>query len=108
MARDEKKELVDFLESRAFRPVLDRRPDDYPSESDRQKLRDVQGATRRDLDRYREDYGSAREVIDNYKADLTSSAGRKVRSELHELRLPTLDDVQEDFREKVEDLGLKY
>ncbi len=105
---DAKKELVDFLERRAFRPVLDKSEDAYASEADRRKLREVKGATRRDLRRYREEYSSARQVIDNYKGDLTSDSARAVARELNELDLPTLGDIEPQFRTKVEDLGLDY
>ena len=108
MASDAKQELVDFLESRAFRPVLDRDPDQYGSDSDRQKLADVQRATRSEIDRYRHEYTSSQDVIQNYKDDLTSEPAKKVDRELNDLGLPTLRDIEPEFRRKVEDLGFDY
>jgi len=108
MASDAKQELVDFLESRAFRPVLDRDPGDYGSDADRRKLAEVQRATRSEIDRYRHEYTSAQDVIQNYKDDLTSEPAKKVDRELNDLGLPTLRDIEPEFRRKVEDLGFDY
>ncbi len=105
---DAKKELVDFLERRAFRPILDSRPGDYDSDADRRKLAEVQRATRSEIERYRQNYTSARDVIDNYKDDLTSEPARKIDQELDLLGLPTLRDIEPEFRKKVEELGFDY
>ncbi len=108
MSDSAKEKLVDFLEQRAFRPVLDKRPDDYSSQSDKRKLVDVQRATRSEVDRYRHRYTSARDVIDNYKDDLTSEPAKEVDRELNDLGLPTLRDIEPQFRKKVEELGFDY
>ncbi len=108
MASDAKKELVDFLESRAFKPVLDKKPNDYSSDSDRRKLADVQRATRSEIDRYRNDYSSAQQVIQMYKDDLTSEPAKEIDRELDQLGLPTLRDIEPEFRKKVEELGFEY
>ncbi len=108
MASDAKKELVDFLESRAFRPVLNKKADDYGSDSDRRKLADVQRATRSEIERYRKEYSSAQQVIQMYKDDLTSEPAQEVDRELNDLGLPTLRDIEPEFRRKVEQLGFDY
>ncbi len=103
-----KNDLVDFLERRAFSPVLKRKPDDYDSDSDRRKLAEVQRATRSELDRYRHEYSSASDVIRNYKDDLTSEPAKKIDRELDALGLPTLRDIEPEFKRKVEELGFDY
>ncbi len=108
MASDARRELVDFLESRAFNPVLNKKPDDYGSDSDRRKLADVQRATRSEIERYRHEYTSAQDVIRNYKDDLTSEPAREIDRELDQLGLPTLRDIEPQFRKKVEELGFDY
>ncbi len=108
MASDAKKELVDFLESRAFKPVLSKTPDDYRSDSDRRKLADVQRATRSEVDRYRKEYSSAQQVIQMYKDDLTSEPAKEIDRELDQLGLPTLRDIEPQFRKKVQELGFDY
>ncbi len=108
MSDSAKEKLVDFLEQRAFKPVLDARADDYDSDSQRRKLADVQRATRSEVDRYRHRYSSAQDVIDNYKDDLTSEPAKEVDRELNALGLPTLRDIEPEFRKKVEELGFDY
>lgn len=103
-----KDELVTFLERRAFRPILDRKPDDYGSDADRRKLQEVQRATRSELDRYRHDYSSASDVIRNFKDDLTSEPAQKIDRELDTLGLPTLREIEPDFKRRVEELGFDY
>lgn len=101
----DKDRLVDFLEKKAFRPVLNAKPDEYP-ENKRDKLRDVQRATESELERYR-NYGSAEEVYRMYRNDLTSDAAERVHRELRNLDLPTLHDVREQFEQLAEDAGAR-
>ena len=104
MATDAIRELPDFLIKRAFEPVIHAKPD-RRSESEKEKLEHVRKATRAEIDRYR-NYRSAEEVVTNFKRDLHSSTAKKVPSELKSLRLPTLDDICDEFEEKARDLGV--
>jgi hypothetical protein len=90
-----KAELLRFLDSRVFNPILKATPEGY-SNADRKKLQDVQDRTRSEKDRFHH-YRSAREIIDNYKSDLHSSTAKRVNSELDRLKLPTLPSVEDDF-----------
>lgn len=90
-----KTELLKFLDTHVFNPILKASPDDY-SESDQKKLKDVQDRTRSEQERFRH-YGSAKDVVDNYKSDLHSSTAKRVNSELEKLKLPTLPSVEEEF-----------
>lgn len=105
MATGKKRELVDFLIKKAFNPVLHAKPDGL-SEADKRKLEHVRDATRAEIDRYR-DYGSAEEVVTNFRRDLHSSAAKKVHAELKSLHLPTLDDIRDEFEDKVRELGVE-
>jgi hypothetical protein len=68
---DEKqKKLFDWLDDKAFQPVLNKNPDDYSGDK-KDKLEDVQRATRSERERYR-NYSSAQDLYDNYQDDLTS------------------------------------
>ncbi len=100
-----KEELVNFLKSRVFDPVLKAKPDDYTGH-DRDKLKHVQEATRSEIDRFH-DYGSAEDVVVNFKRDLHSEHAKKIHRESRDLNLPTLNDVREDFENKAKDLGVK-
>lgn len=100
-----KQKLVHYLEEHAFNPVLHADPDDY-SGDDRKKLKDVQQATRDEVNRYR-NYSSARDVVDNFKDDLNSDPAKKVDRELKDLNLPTLHDVQGGFEKLAHDLHVE-
>ncbi|MDW6023610.1 hypothetical protein SAZ10_17820 [Mesorhizobium sp. BAC0120] len=102
MSSDPKNQLVDFLEKRAFDPVMRAKPDGR-SETERKKLEHVQNATQSEIERYR-GYDSAKEVVVNFRRDLDSSAAKKVHSELHQLNLPTVRDIREEFEKKVASL----
>jgi len=79
---------------------------DGRSESERRKLRDVQEATRAEIERFR-DYDSAREVLVNFRRDLNSEPAEKIHAELRELNLPTVNDIRDEFEKKAEELGVK-
>jgi hypothetical protein len=102
---DAKDKLVHFLEHKAFRPVMDARPDRYPA-SKRDTLQDMQRRTQSEIDRFR-GYGSAHEVVVNFKRDLSSEPAKKVHRALHDLGLPTVEDVRDDFEKLAEELHVR-
>jgi hypothetical protein len=102
MAQSARNELLEFLDRRAFEPVLRARPEHYP-EPQRSKLEDVQRRTRTEIERFHR-YGSARDIVANVKRDLDSEPARKVHAELKELGLPTLDDIKDEFLKLAGDL----
>ncbi|YBV98304.1 hypothetical protein M1D80_16100 [Phyllobacteriaceae bacterium JZ32] len=105
MAAEARRELVDFVVERAFDPVMKAKPDGR-SESERRKLKDVQEATRAEIERFR-DYGSAREVLVNFRRDLDSDPAKKIHAELKALDLPTINDIRDEFEEKARKLGVE-
>jgi hypothetical protein len=90
-----KQELIHFLESKVFNPILRAKADDY-SGHDREMLQHVQKSTESEKERYHH-YGSAEEVVINFKRDLHSEAAKKIDSELSHLKLPRLPDVKDEF-----------
>jgi hypothetical protein len=100
MAEEKKDKLVNFLNRRAFDPVLDASESDY-SGAKKDKLKDVQQSTRAEKERFA-NYGSAAEVRRMFEDDLSSEPAKKVQRELKDLDLPTLPDVKEDFLELCE------
>jgi hypothetical protein len=101
---DAKRRLVHFLDEKAFRPVLRADPAKYP-EYKRDKVKDAQRRTEDEIERFR-NYGSANDVVVNFRRDLTSEPAKKVHRELHELGLPTLNDVREEFEMLAQELGV--
>ena len=105
MAETAKDKLIEFLESRAFDPVLKAKPEHYP-EPRRGKLLDVQRRTRLEVERFHR-YGSAREVVLNFLRDLDSEPAERVHRELKALGLPTLNDIEDEFLKFADDLHVK-
>ena len=104
MAENKKQELFDWLDSRAFQPVLKARPDDY-SGGKKDKLEHVQDATRRERERYQH-YSSAQQLYNVFKDDLSSEEAKEVHADLRDLDLPTLNDCKDEFEKKAQDLGV--
>ncbi len=100
-----RKKLLDLIDHKAFDPVLNADPKDYP-ESQRNKLNDVQSTTRSTKKRYHDSYETAHDVYLNYKRDLSSAAAEDVSRELRDLDLPTLTDIKDEVEKKAHDLGV--
>jgi len=90
-----KKELLGFLDSRVFNPILRARKDNY-KESQQQALADVQGSTKSEKQRFH-GYGSAQDIRDNYMSDLHSETAKRINRELKRLKLPSLPEVKDEF-----------
>jgi hypothetical protein len=102
---DEKqKKLFEWLDDKAFQPVLNKGADDYSGDK-KDKLKDVQQATRSERKRY-QNYSSAQDLYDNYRDDLDSQAAKEVDRELDELNLPKLSDFQKEFSKKAREVGI--
>jgi hypothetical protein len=99
-----KEKLVDFLERKAFDPVLRARPENY-AEGQRAKLAHVQDATRTERERFHR-YGSAEKVVQMFKDDLNSEPAQKIHRELRALDLPTLNDFRDEFERLADELGI--
>lgn len=107
MARGNAKEkLVDFLDKKAFRPILEAAPDRYEV-GERDMLAHVQKATRREQERYHKEYRSAEEVRQRFREDLDSEPARRVNRELEHLGLPTLPSIEPEFERLCGTLGVK-
>jgi hypothetical protein len=104
--RDARDKLVRFLDRRAFDPVLRASPDAYASAADRRLLEDVQKRTVTEQRRYRQSYRTADEVRENFMRDLSSAPAKKVHAELRRLKLPALPDLEDDFLDLCDELGV--
>ena len=100
-----KEELLQFLDRKAFNPVLRAKSDDFP-ETQRERLADVQKKTRRERDRYHH-YGSAGEIVRMFHDDLDSEPAKKVHRSLDALGLPTLNDLRDEFDRLAHKLGAR-
>lgn len=108
MSKQEAREqLLDLLDKKAFNPILKASPDDYSSDADKKKLQEVQRTTRNTQQSYHEKYKTAQDVQTNFRRDLSSEAAKKVHRELQHLKLPTLNDIKDEFEQLADKLGVK-
>ena len=83
--------------------MLNAKPDRY-SEHERSQLAEVQRATQAEIERYRK-YESAEKVVRMFKDDLNSEPAKRIHRELHQLGLPALDGVRDEFLDLAERLS---
>jgi hypothetical protein len=102
---DARRKLLDFLEHKAFQPVLRADPKHVPANR-RDTLREMQDKARTEIERFRH-YGPAEEIVTNFRRDQHSAPARKVHQALAELGLPTVNDVRDDFEKLARELGVK-
>ncbi len=99
MAQTPRDTLLDWLERRAFRPVLRADPQAYPRQK-RSKLKGVQDRARTELERFHS-CRSATEIVWRFKHDLRSPLVRELRRDLDDLGLPTPRRLQHQFEDVV-------
>ncbi len=80
--KNAREELLNFLDKKAFDPVLKASAERYHSESAKKKLEDAKQSTAGTKKRYHEEYGTAEEVLKRFKDDLSSEVAKKVQNEL--------------------------
>ena len=98
MSDNQKREkLLSLLDKKVFDPVLKASPDDYSSEADKEKLQSVQKTTRNTQHSYHQKYTTAQAVSKNFHDDLHSEAAKKVHRTLQDLKLPTVEDIKDEF-----------
>ena len=107
MSKEEtKKKLLDFLDEKAFDPIINRDKGDYDSEDQKKKLEDVKRSTKSEKKRFH-NYDSPEEVKENYLNDLNSEPAQKINAELKDLSLPRLPQFKDDFLQLCDKLGVK-
>jgi len=102
---DAKQELLNFINKKAFDPILKAKPAKY-KEEDRSALQDIQRKTENEKKQFAEEYSSADEVKKNYLSNVRSKAAAKVNDQLEKLGLPTLPQHKEEFIKLCEKLGV--
>lgn len=107
MTQDEKKEkLLDFLNKKAFDPILEKSKDDYDSEEKKRKLEEIQHSTKNQKERFQK-YDSPEEVRENYLTELSSNTDDEILEELKELDLPRLQQFKKEFLDLCKEMDVK-
>lgn len=92
---DARHEMLALLDHRVFGPAINADPKRYPGDRQRE-LADVKKTAKETQESYHH-YGSAEHIKSMFQDDLRSPYGKRQTDELHELGLPALSDVKDDF-----------
>jgi hypothetical protein len=97
--------LLGYLDEHVFEPVLKSRLDGRP-QNQHSNLDELQQAALIERERF-QSCRSAEDVCQMFEDELRSETVRTQQRQLRELELPTLDDVQLDFRQMADELGIR-
>lgn len=103
MNKNPKDILIEFLDQKAFTPVLSEPEDKYEGR-DREILRDVKFRTEAEKKRY-DEYRNVRELRMQFLSDVRSPVAAKLNRELERFSLPTLPSVADEFMALVEQIN---
>ena len=103
--KDNRKQLLDFINKKAFDPILKAKPNKF-KEEEREVLEDLQRKTENEKKQFEEEYTTAEEIKKNYLSNVHSKAAAKVNDQLQKLGLPTLPEHKDEFMELCEKLGI--
>jgi hypothetical protein len=101
------KQLLDFLDKKAFNPILNKSEDDFKSEIEKRNFHHVRRSTQSEKERFHTRYHSAEEIKSNYLDDLNSSAAKKIDPIIESLGLPSLPQFRDEFIQLCNSLGVK-
>lgn len=103
---EQKKELLNFLDRKAFDPILRKSADEYDSDAKKKKFEHVKKSTEKEKERFH-NYNTAHDIKVNFRRDLNSEPAKKVHSELKYLDLPRLPELQDEFYQLCDELGVE-
>jgi hypothetical protein len=101
------KQLLDFLDSNAFDPIINKTEADFTSEDQKRTFSHIKRSTQSEKERFHTRYQSPEELKRNYLSDLSSSAAKRIDPQIESLGLPTLPKFRQDFIKLCDRLGVK-
>ncbi|KMQ51776.1 hypothetical protein CHISP_1272 [Chitinispirillum alkaliphilum] len=101
-----KQQLLDFLDSKIFDPVLEALPEQYSTEREKKMLIDVQEIARYEKDHYHFQLMSAKEIKEEYLKEVSRDGGGRISRELEDLELPKLHLFREQFLDLCRELQI--
>lgn len=104
MAKDTKKELLNFIKHKAFDVIL-KRDTTKMDDKEKEQLTELQRKTKNEQEKFH-GYGSAKEVKENFLQNVRSKPANKLNNELKDFKLPTLPDLKDDFEALCEKFGV--
>ncbi len=105
MASFARRQLVDFLIEKVYEPVMSARAYGR-SPQDKQRLLDIQEATRAKIDALRAT-ATAEAVVREVRRELAAPGAAGLQADLLALKLPSLAGVKDEFERKVRALGVE-
>lgn len=94
-ANDVKKLLTDFINKKAFNPILKARPEKF-SDKELEEFEEVKRKTENEKKNF-EKYASTEEMKRNYLSNVRSKSAAKVNDQLKKLGLPTMPEHKYEF-----------
>jgi len=104
-AKDNRQQLVDFINKKLFDPILKAKPDKL-KEEDKKILEDIQRKTEDEKRKFNEVYTTAKEVKENYLDNVRSKPAAKLNDQLEKFKLPTMPQHKDEFLELCEKVGI--
>ena len=104
-AKDERKELVDFIDKEAFDVILKTSPDKFEGQ-DRENLEGILKKTKAEQHKFHDVYKTAKQVKENFLQNVHSKPAEKLNQELEHFKLPTLPGIKDGFLELCKELGV--
>jgi hypothetical protein len=104
--KTKRRQLLDFLDSRVFDPVLEALPEQYSSERDRRRLFEVKRIAEKKKERFHRQELSAAQIREQYFREMFFETSGKIGRELEDLELPRLLELKEQFLKICQDLNV--
>ncbi|WP_423147824.1 hypothetical protein [Rubrolithibacter danxiaensis] len=96
--KDKRKELISFIDKKAFDVILHTSPDKFKG-NDRENFEEILKKTENEKKKFHDVYKSAEEVKENFLDNTHSKPAQKLNKELEHLGLPTLPQIKDEFVE---------
>ena len=105
VAKDERKELIDFIDQKAFNVILKISPDKFDGQ-DRENFEGILKKTKAEQHKFHDVYKTAKQVKENFLQNVHSKPAEKLNKELEYFKLPTLPEIKDEFLELCKQLGV--
>jgi len=103
--KDARKELLKFIDTKAFDVILKTSPDKY-KEKDRENFEEIRRKTENEKEKFHNDYKTAEEVKKNFLQNVHSKPAQKLDKDIERLGLPALPQLKNDFQKLCDELGI--
>ncbi|NLG17572.1 MAG: hypothetical protein GX556_09615 [Fibrobacter sp.] len=104
--KEKSRVLVDFLDQKAFDPVLEAVAEQYSSEIDRKKLKYVQNEIMLEKEKFHNQNLNPEGIKENYIREMYFETNSKLGKELEDLELPRLVELRGNFLKLYDELNL--